>query len=126
MRFTFHGNAAWGLEVLGRRAVIDSHGLDDRAWTAIAGYAVGADLVHMTHGAEDRRGVFLELLRANPADDLAREPATIRNTIKNGVDCTTQASPMGESIRSLARPSSCATHTGGTLFFLLTETVAAP
>ena len=85
MRGTFFGHAAWGLELGGRRLLIDPNPAGEEARDAIDRFASEAEVVLVTHGAFDHLGMALELLERHRQLRLVSEPAVVRHARSLGV-----------------------------------------
>ena len=85
MKGTFFGHAAWGLELGGRRLLVDPNPANEDARAAIDRFAGEAELVLVTHGASDHLGMAFELLEGYPQLRLVSEPAVIRHALSLGV-----------------------------------------
>jgi L-ascorbate metabolism protein UlaG (beta-lactamase superfamily) len=85
MKGTFFGHAAWGLEVGGRRLLVDPNPATEYARAAIDRFAGEAEIVLVTHGAADHLGMTFELLERHPHLRLVSEPAVVRRALSLGV-----------------------------------------
>lgn len=87
MRLTFLGHSAWGLEVDGRRVVVDPYPVSPAASDGILDYvSKGCDCVLVTHGAPDHMGIALKLLEEVEGATLISEPAVISHARASGID----------------------------------------
>ncbi len=85
MRGTFFGHAAWGLELGGRRVVVDPNPATQEAEAALRAFADDAELILVTHGAADHLGIALDLLAENSRLRFLSEPAVVEHARSSGV-----------------------------------------
>ncbi|HKP17923.1 MAG TPA: MBL fold metallo-hydrolase [Gaiellaceae bacterium] len=85
MRGTFFGHAAWGIELGGRRLLVDPNPASEDAERALHEFAGAAELILVTHGASDHVGISFDLLRAHPHLRFVSEPAVAEHARRSGI-----------------------------------------